>query len=290
MVLGPASRELGAKITSKLGIKPLDMVFKQFPDGESYFRFPELKDDEVVVIQGTHPPQEKHLLQLFLMCRGLRDLGVERIRAVVPYLAYARQDRAFMEGEVVSLSIIIDLMKASSIDELITINPHSPWALEKAAIRVKSLDAVGVLAEYVASKGLREPIVISPGKKGLEMARSAAALLEAEYAAAISSRDPISGEVKVELGDVAVKGRDVLVLDDLVSTGGTMSLVVSEAVKRKARRVIASCIHGLFINSADEKIFSAGAKEIIATDSTPSKYSVVSVAGLIASYLAKTAT
>lgn len=275
------------RIAEALPAEPVEPVFKVFPDGESYFRLPGVEGEEVVLIQGTHPPQDQHLMQLFFLVSGLRDAGAERVRVVVPYLAYARQDRAFLQGEVVSLSVILRLMRSVGIEELITINPHSPWALESASLRSVSLDAVGVVTRYVMEMGLRDPVVISPGKKGEEMSRAAASMLGAEYSSAVSSRDRHSGEVRVSIGDVRMRGRDVLVIDDLVSTGGTMALTVAEAKRRGAERVVAACIHGLFLGDAYSRILAAGAERVLSTDTVPSSHSAISVAGMIASHLSR---
>ena len=170
LVAGPASSELGLRIAEAMGLRALGLQHKTFPDGESYFRFLEKPDSTVVLVQGTHPPQDKHLLQLLLMSMGLRELGASRIVALVPYLAYARQDKAFLEGETVSLKVILHLMKSSGIDELVTVNPHAPWALRESGVVSHSISVAKTLASNVKRRGWHVSYVVSPGKKGMELA------------------------------------------------------------------------------------------------------------------------
>lgn len=287
IVAGPASKELGAGIAAALGQNLLETQHKIFPDGESYFRFPRRPASTAVLIQGTHPPQDKHLLQLLLMSMSLRELGATRILAVVPYLAYARQDRAFLEGETVSLKVVLHLMKAAGIDELITVNPHAPWALKEHRLTSHAISAAKNVAREAKRRGWRVAYVVSPGKKGLELAAEAAQEFEAEPVKAESWRDPGTGEVRVEIEvERNFRGKDVMVIDDVVSSGGTMSRLIRRLKDAGASRVYACCIHGLFIGDSDRRILEAGADSILATNSVPNKYAEVDVSGEIAGYLA----
>jgi len=263
----------------------LSLEHKLFPDGESYIRVEgDVKGEDVVVIQGLHPPQDKHLTELLLIADLLRDLGAEKVRAVIPYMAYARQDRRFREGEVVSIITVLKMLKAVGIDEAYTVNIHSPWVLENAPLKVVNMDASGLLAVSLSQLVSEKPLVLSPGKKGLEMASATASVLEADYGAVVSRRDTVTGEVSVEL-DADVSGRDVVLVDDVVSTGGTMARCVEIVKGRGAGKVLVACVHGLFIGDAAEKIQAAGASMIVATDTVPNPYAFTSVAGLIASQL-----
>ncbi|MCS7145611.1 MAG: ribose-phosphate diphosphokinase [Nitrososphaerota archaeon] len=288
LVAGPASRELGERIAESLGLEPMGAMHKLFPDGESYFRFLEKPRPSVILVQGTHPPQDKHLLQLLLMSKGLRELGANRIVAVVPYLAYARQDRAFLEGETVSLRVVLQLMKSAGVDEIITVNPHAPWALKEHQIRAHSISVARSLSLEVRRHGWQVSCVVSPGKKGMELATEAAEELGAEPVRAESWRDPATGEVRVEVeaGHIFSNKR-VMVIDDVVSTGGTMSRLIRMLKSANASKIYACCIHGLFIEGSDKKILEAGADAILATNTVPNKYAEVDVSGELAAYLAR---
>ncbi|MEM2236878.1 MAG: ribose-phosphate diphosphokinase [Candidatus Caldarchaeum sp.] len=285
IVKGPSSSELAGKLSSILQVPAVGVEHKLFPDGESYIRFEDgVAGEDVVLVQGLHPPQDTNLTQLLLMADCLKDLGAASIRAVIPYMAYARQDRRFREGEAVSILTLFKLLKAVGINEVLTVNIHSPWVLDNAAVRVKNIDATGLLATYIMQAGVEKPLILAPGKKGLEMAASAASVMETSYGHIESRRDPVTGAVTVST-DADPKGRETVLVDDVISTGQTMVKCVQLLRNMGASRIIVACVHGLFVGSAYEKISAAGADLIITTDTVPNPYAVASVAGLLASQL-----
>lgn len=287
IVSGPASQRLANEVAEKLKIELIEPYFKKFPDGECYFRFPDFDpNDDFVIIHSSHPPQHETLMQLFLLTTGLKEMGVKRIVAVIPYLAYARQDKAFLKGEVVSFSTILRLLNCVGVNELVTINVHAPWALLNAPMKTVNLDAVPEIMNFIASINRRIDYVFSPGKKGETMSRTAAQILKAKYCPVISSRDTYTGEVKVIFGEEAkLEGTDIVIIDDLISTGTTMIQIIREAKKRGASHIVAACVHGLFVSGADIQIFKAGADKIICTDTISTPYSFVKTADLISDYL-----
>jgi ribose-phosphate pyrophosphokinase len=288
LVPGPASIELAIKVSGILGLRLTDLEHKTFPDGESYFRYVDCVENDVVVIfQGTHPPQDKHILQLCLLSSGAKDLGASRVVAVVPYLAYAKQDRRFKEGEVVSIDVVLGILKQSGVDKILTVNMHAPWIIDKSPVPIENLDAIGVLASYITRMNLKNPIVLAPGKKGEDMSAAAAKVLNADYGTIKTKRDINTGAVEVSLEDVNVKDRDVVVVDDMISTGGTIVKSINALKSAGARRILVGCVHAIMVNDADKKILSSGADAIVATDAVPNKYAFVSVAGLLTESLRK---
>ncbi len=137
----------------------------------------------------------------------------------------------------------------------------------------------------IAQLDKRIDYVFSPGKKGEVMSRTAASILKAEHRSVRSSRDPVTGEVRIDLEETDLRGKNLVVIDDMISTGSTMIQIVKEVKNRGAARVIAACVHGLFISRADAQIFAAGAERIITTDTIPTPYSSVKVSKLISDYL-----
>ena len=134
VVAGPASVELGHKVASFLKAKVVDMEFKRFPDGESYIRFADsVKDQDVVIVQTTSPPQDENLIQLLLIADNAEEMGAKSITAVAPYLAYARQDSVFRPGEALSVRTIVNLLKTCGVKRIITVNSHNPTVLKKNA-------------------------------------------------------------------------------------------------------------------------------------------------------------
>ena len=131
IIPGPSSTKLGNSIAEILEIETVRIAHKKFPDGESYIRFEgEVAGEEVAIVQTTGPPQDTNLIQLFILADAAKDLGAKRVIAVVPYLAYARQDKRFLPGEAISIQTIGKLLKASGIDELLTVNVHQEFSLQ----------------------------------------------------------------------------------------------------------------------------------------------------------------
>lgn len=288
LIAGPASIDLARKISTILNLKPIELEHKMFPDGESYFRYCEqLSGEDVIIVQGTHPPQDKHIVQLCLLAMGAHDLNAKSITAVVPYLAYAKQDKMFKEWEVVSIDAILKILKSSYIDRIITVNIHSPWVISRSPVRIENLDATPLLSNYIKELMLKDAIVLSPGKKGDEMASTASKVLGLDYGVIKTKRDISTGNVEVYIEGVDVKGRDVIVLDDMISTGGTMVKSILKLKELGARSITVGCVHAVMVDEADKKIISAGADRIVATDSIPNKYASVSIAGILASHILK---
>jgi ribose-phosphate pyrophosphokinase len=288
VIPGPASQDLGRKVADILKSKIVSVVFKTFPDGETYLRLDgNVKDEEVVIVQTTGPPQDKHLIQLFLMADATKDLGAKKIIAVVPYLAYARQDKRFLPGEAISIETFIKLIEASGIDQFLTVNIHEETVLKKFSVPAKNLSAITLLAEYFKKKRLAGAFSLSPDRGALELAKEADKVLNGGCGWLQKERDRLTGEIRVEEKRLDIKGRDVIVFDDIISTGGTTAAAVKMLKEQGARKVYAACVHPLLIGEAQKRIMQSGAEEIVGTDCVPSPVSVVSVAPLIAEALAK---
>jgi len=280
---GPASQTQARELAEELNLEYVPVEHKLFPDGESYLRIAaDLKGKAVLLCQGTHPPQDRHLLQLLMIAKTVKERGASRLVAVVPYLAYARQDREFLQGEVVSIKVVLDSMRFAGVDVLLTVNPHSPWALTSEGLEAVSVDVTRFLARKVAELLGPFHLVGSPGKKGRSMAESAAEEIGAEPFHLISSRDPVTGQVSVKTEGADAAGKRVLLVDDIVSTGGTMVGAVKELLGLGAREVVVSCVHGLFVGDAAERLVRAGASGVISTDTVPTEHSKVSVISEIA--------
>ncbi|MEM2105112.1 MAG: ribose-phosphate diphosphokinase [Candidatus Bathyarchaeia archaeon] len=284
IIPGPASKELGEKIAQTLKVEAVPVAFKNFPDGESYIRFETetLENEDVVIVQTTSPPQDQRLIQLFLMADNAKDMGAKSITVVAPYFAYTRQDKRFTKGEAFSIKTIMKLLESCGVDKLITVNAHSPTTLKAFKVPVVDLSAVPLLAEYFKNEGLVEnPVSLSLGKKALSMATEANNILNGGFDYIATKRDVTSGNVTLEEKAIPVKNRDVIIFDDIISSGGTMAKAVKYAKSQGARKVYAACVHPLLMGDAQKRIMENGADGIVGTDSVPSPVSKVSLAPLI---------
>ena len=291
MIPGPASKDLGQEIAklSKSEVVPIE--FKRFPDGEFRIRFTEsVKGEDVVIVQTTSPPQNENLIQLFIMADNAKDLKAKSITAVVPYFAYARQDQRFRHGEAFSVKTIVDLLDRCGVNRIITVNSHNPKILSTLSVPFQDLSAISLLASYFKKQGFDGALSLSLGKKAFNMAAEANKVLKGGYDYISTQRDRVTGKVTIERKALPVKNRDVIIFDDIISSGGTMIKAVRLVKEQDAQRVYVACVHPLLIGDAKEKILKNGANGIVGTDSVPSSVSVVSVALLIVEALYKRGT
>jgi ribose-phosphate pyrophosphokinase len=288
LVPGPASQSLGKRVAEILNAQIVPVNLKTFPDGEYCLRFEsDLKDEEVIVVQTTGPPQDTNLMQLLLMLDTAKDLGAKKVTAVVPYLAFARQDKRFLPGEVISAETFVKLIEACGTDRFITVNIHSENTLKRFSVPTENLSAITSLAEHFKSRGLDRAFSLSPDKGAIGLAEEADRVLGGGCGWLRKERDRFTGEIQVEEKSLNVKGRDVIVFDDIISTGGTLARAVKMLKTQGARRVYAACVHPLLIGEAKQKIIESGAEEIVGTDSISSSVKTVSLASLIAEALAR---
>jgi ribose-phosphate pyrophosphokinase len=288
VVPGPASQSLGKKIAEKLNVQTVPVILKTFPDGEYALRFEgDLAGEEVVLVQTTGPPQNTNVMQLLLMLDTAKDLGAKKVTAVVPYLAFARQDKRFLGGEAVSAETVVKLIEACGVDSFVTVNIHSENTLKKFNVPTKNLSAITLLAEHFKSQGLDGAFSLSPDKGAVRLAEEADRVLCGGHGWLRKERDRYTGEIQVEEKSLNVKGRNVIVFDDIISTGGTTARAIEMLKSQGARKVYSACVHPLLIGEAITKIVDSGAEEIVGTDSLLNSVRTVSLAPLITEALAR---
>lgn len=286
VVPGPASRELGRKIADLSNSRIVTVEFKRFPDGESYIRFDgDVENEDTVIVQTTSPPQNENLVQLFLMADNAKDLKARSITAVIPYFAYTRQDKRFRLGEAFSAKTIVTLLEACGVQRIITVNCHNPEVLRSLRIRVDDLSAIGLLAEHFRKQGFDRAFSLCLGKKAQSTVAEANDVLNGGYGCVETRRDRLTGKVTVEKKALPVKNRNVIIFDDIISSGGTMIKAIGLVREQGAQRVYAACVHPLLVGDAKNKIMESGADGIVGTDCVPSSVSLISVAPLIAKAL-----
>ncbi len=293
IIPGPASRELGEKIAVELGVEAHPVEHRIFPDGESYIRFTTpVEGKTVVIVQTTTPKQDVKLIQLYLMVGTAKDLGAEKVICVVPYLAYSRQDTRFLDGEAISLNLVIKLLEKAGADELVVIDVHNRESLDKIQklvnIRMVNLSAIPLLAEYLIEYGYDGAYSLSPDKGAIHLAEAAASVLGGGFGFFEKKRNRRTGEIEMTVKDMDIKGKNAVVFDDIISSGGTMAKAIEGLKEQGAVKVAAACTHGLFTKGANRRIQEADVDLIIATDTVETSFSCVSVAPLIAGYLKKT--
>jgi ribose-phosphate pyrophosphokinase len=286
IILGPASQELGEKIAELTGFDAVPVASRIFPDGELYIRLESsVKDEHVAIVQTTCKPQDSNLMQLSFMANAAKRNGARKVTAIVPYLAYARQDKIFLEGENVSVETIAAMLKAAGTDQLITVNMHSEETLNKFPFPAKTLSAIPLLAEYFVKKGHEKAFALAPDKGAQHIAEQAKSVLGGESGNLEKQRDRYTGQTTQSGKHLKVKDKTVIIFDDIISTGGTIVGAAKILREQGAKHVYTACVHGLLIGDAEKRILDAGVEEIVSTDSVPSKASKVSLAPLLSEAL-----
>jgi ribose-phosphate pyrophosphokinase len=286
IIPGPASKQLGEKVAEFLGVETAPLVYKTYPDGESYVRLEgNVQNEEVVVVQTTSPPQDTRLIQLALIADAAKRHGAEKITAVVPYLAYARQDKVFLQGEAISIEAVARMLKVAGVDSLITVNVHQAKILAKFPFPAKTISAIPLLAEYFKKKGLEKAFALAPDDGALWLVEEAKTILGDECGYLEKHRDLYTGQITMEEKKLDARGKNVIIFDDVISTGGTIALAAKIMKELGADKVYAACVHPLLIGDAEKRILESGVEEIVGTDSVPSNVSKVSLAPLISNAL-----
>jgi ribose-phosphate pyrophosphokinase len=286
IILGPASKELGEKISQLTGYQKIPVATRIFPDGESYIRLEaSVETEDAAIIQTTCPPQDTRLMQLAFVAAAAKRNGAKKALAVVPYLGYARQDKIFLPGENISIQTIAAMLKAAGIDQLLTVNIHAEEALNNFPFPAKSISAIPILADYFTQKGKKGAFALSPDKGAMNIAKQAQAVLGGEVGYLEKQRDRYTGQTTQSASHLNVQGKTVIIFDDIISTGGTIVGAAKILREQGAAHICTACVHGLFIGDAEKRIRDAGVEEIVATDSVPSHLSKVSLAPLLSQEL-----
>jgi ribose-phosphate pyrophosphokinase len=282
---GSASQKLAAKVAWDLGENLSPIETRRFPDGERYIRIKGEVPKEVVVIQSTGYPQDENLMELFLLLKNLKSLGVERTRVVIPYFGYGRQERRFKSGEAVSAVIVAELLEAAGASEIYSINLHEKNIKEFFNIPVHEISAMPMIANYISGQ-IDDPMIIGPDKGALGFAEEISGILKCDCDYLDKTR--ISPEkVEMKPKNLDVKGRDVVIIDDIISTGGTIVSASRILNDLGANKVLVGCVHPILVEDALLKIFASGVDDVFATDTLKSDVSTISVAPLVAGYLKK---
>ncbi len=266
---GSSNQDLAKEVAEFLEIELGKCVLERFSDGEIHFYIDEnVRGEDVFVIQSGAYEANFHMMELFLMLDAFKRASAERITAVIPYYCYARQDWKDRPRVPISARLMADLLEAAGAERILTMDLHSPQIQGFFSIPVDNLRAAPVLANSIQNLELENLTIVSPDAGGVGRARVFAKRMSAELAI-IDKRRPAPNVAKVihVIGDV--ENRDVVILDDMVDTGGTLVNTV-EALKREgARKVYAACTHPVLSGQAVEKIENSEMEKLIVTNTIP---------------------
>ena len=280
IIPGSTSQSLAASLAAELDEPLATVETDRFADGEFKCRVPEAGGDRaVVVVATTSAEAHVELLQL----QDLASAAFDEVVTVLPYMGYARQDRAFRAGEPVSARAVARAV-GTGTDRVLTVNPHEPEVCEFFDVPCEPVDAAARLAEPLPA--LDDPVFVAPDEGAIELAAAACDAYgrgTTDYFE--KTRDYDTGEVSVEPSDADVSGRAVVLVDDIIATGSTMSSAIEQLHDRDAGEVHVTCVHPMLAENARTKLANAGVASIHGTDTVERPVSTVSVAPTVADYL-----
>ena len=289
---GSSHPALARSIAGSLGAEIESVEMQRFPDGEMRPTVPEVRGDDVYLVQPLGTPAADHLLELLLLIDACRRAGAARITAVVPYFAYARQDRRTRPREPVGVRVVAETLAGAGIDRLVVIDPHTPALESLCRVPVESITAAGVLVAALAARGIlpRHPVVVAPDLGAAKLAESYASRLDGEVAVIRKVRlSPASVQSAQVVGDV--RGRATIVVDDMIGTGATLQAALralGEAGALPPYGVLAT--HAVLTGTAVPSLAALPVERLIVTDTLPvaalpAPFEVCTVATLLADVL-----
>ena len=284
---GTSNRPLAESIAKNVGLEVGKSTVSAFPDGETFVKIEEnVRGEDVFLVQSTCPPTNHNLMEMFIMIDALKRASANRITAVLPFYGYARQDRKDQPRVPITAKLVANLLVTAGANRVLTMDLHAQQIQGFFDIPVDHLYAAPVIYEYLKTKDLSNFIVVSPDVGGLKMAYAYSQALDMELAI-VAKRRKSASEVESMgiIGDI--DGRNILLVDDLTETAGTLTTAAALLKKSGAKRVLACVSHALLNDTGIERMRKSAIDELITTDTVcrPEidgvKITTLSVAGLL---------
>ena len=283
VIAGKSSEDVARKLSKKIKADFVKSQIRVFADGESKITLSgKISKRKSVVVQSIYPPVDTNLIQALSLISKAKETSLEVI-AVIPYMGYARQDREFLPGEIVTMKVLGKLFKGAGASKIIVVDIHSVIGFKHFSIKTKNVSAISELVQYFKKLSLKNPLVVSPDQGGKERAKEFAKEFGSEYIALEKKRDRKTGKVQIKTKNLdAVANRDLILVDDMISTGGSIVKATQFLKKQKCKKVYVACTHALLMNDAEKRIKKSGVIKIISTNTIPGKTSIVDISNTIA--------
>jgi len=281
--------ELAKKVANQLDIQLVQAHLQRFSDGESKIQMSPVSNYRCIIIHSTHPPVDQHLMQLFMIIHKCTNDHAKDICIISPYMAYSRQDKEFINGEVISIYVIGKILECTGSKELVTVDIHNPNVLSKFTFKTYNISAIPLLAEYARSHiRLNDPLIISPDNGGINRAKQLANILNIEMSWLTKVRDRHTGQIKSKYeGTTSISHRDIIIIDDMISTGNSIINAAKILKELEAERLFVLCTHALLLENAAERLLTAGINDIIATNSIPNIFAKVDLSTMLSDHISR---
>lgn len=287
---GSSNPELAHRVARELGVPVGDANVKRFPDGECSISFNEsVRAADVFLLQSTCYPVNDHIMELMLMVDACRRASAARINAVIPYFGYSRQDRLDRKRAPISAKVVANMLAAAGVDGVITVDVHAPQIEGFFDVPVHHLQrGISLLLDHLRAMSLPEPVIVAPDAGGVDRASEIAMGLNGSMALIDRRRgSPAKARSMHLVGDV--EGRECLLVDDIIDTGGTLTEAADLLVTSGAKNVRAAATHAVLSGSSVERLNRSKVSELITSDTIPlpvekqiDKITVVSIAPQLA--------
>jgi len=266
---GNAHIALAQEIADYIGIPLGNAMVTSFPDGETFVKINEnIRGRDVFIVQPTCPPSNQHLMELLIMVDAARRASAKRITAVIPFFGYARQDRKDQPRVPITAKLVANLLVAAGVNRVITVDLHAQQVAGFFDIPVDHLYAKPVLIKYLLSKKLDNLVVVSPDVGGLKMAAAYSQALSCDLAI-VAKRRLSATEIQSLYVIGEVEGKNVLLVDDLTETAGTLTSAAKTLKKHGAQKIYAGVSHAVLSDLAIERLKNSEIEELITTNSVP---------------------
>lgn len=275
-----ASQSLAAALATETGRTLADVSYTAFPDGELLFATE--PDADTAIVIGATPTSDAHI-ELLLAQDAAREAGAQHITTVIPYMGYARQDTAFEPGQPVSARAVATAI-GTGTDHVLVVNPHTNDVCDYFGVPAEPVDAASRLAEPLP-ESLTDPVFLAPDEGAISIGQT---VRDAYGAGAVDyfTKTRLSGTtVEIAPSDTDVADRDIVIVDDIIATGGTMSEAIGVLTDRGAARIYATCIHPVLARNARVRLAKSGITALYGTDTLERAASTVSVAPVLADRL-----
>ena len=284
---GTSNPPLVEAICKYIGAEPGKCEVTAFPDGETFVKIEEnVRGEDIFIVQSTCPPSNHNLMELFIMIDAVRRASATRITAVLPFYGYARQDRKDQPRVPITAKLVANLLVAAGANRVLTMDLHAQQIQGFFDIPVDHLYAAPVMYEYLKKKNLTDLVVVSPDVGGLKMAHAYSQVLEAGLAIVAKRRKSAKDvEAMAVIGDI--RGKNVLMVDDLTETAGTLTSAASLLRKKGAKQIFGCVSHAILNDLGVERLRKSNIDELITTDTVQRppikgvKITTLSVAGLL---------
>jgi ribose-phosphate pyrophosphokinase len=284
---GTSNRPLAQAICEYVGIELGQSTVSAFPDGETFVKVEEnVRGEDVFLVQSTSPPTNHHLMEMFIMMDALRRASALRITAVLPFYGYARQDRKDQPRVPITAKLVANLLVAAGADRVLTMDLHAQQIQGFFDIPVDHLYAAPVMYDYLKKKKLENLVVVSPDVGGLKMAHAYSQVLEVGLAI-VAKRRKSATEIESMAVIGEIRGKSILMVDDLTETAGTLTAAAALLKKKGARQICACVSHAILNELGIQRLRKSNIDELITTDTVfrppidGVKITTLSVAGLL---------